>query len=497
MSGRKASEVNALLHNGEKTRSASMNVLENLCKEAQREAEKCAKRAKEVESKIAKTSFEISEECIKEFPEAAKKLQSEIQAFKNDMSIQNVKYENGDYDALMKKYQEVDWKADKIREEIQEKIKNQPYRDAWYCDSEYSAARNVQQEYNELSREVQALGGKNAKVSMQAKACTAALEKRINMCDELQQAVSDLEDKAKQIIELRQQASAARDAINKQFQEIDEKIAVKFLKTKYDALKKEVKQAVSSDDNELINQCNEVIGSISEFNNELSVVYGQYLQKKSELETALEALQNRVTRGVYSNPLDEFRDPEEDKYSLLEFLKKYGDEGEYVTEIEAALKAIEADISQDAFEKAQAEIDKLENVITEASGVAATVHENKMKTINNMLTIQDVMMDLNYDVMVTENSNSKDGYCIECTAGDECITFDRVTVVDDGKAIIDIDHKESTKGTCKASWVQIREKLSEEGLFLEDIKKNGKTIFESQAKAANSSVPSEGVRSNQ
>ena len=107
------------------------------------------------------------------------------------------------------------------------------------------------------------------------------------------------------------------------------------------------------------------------------------------------------------------------------------------------------------------------------------------------------MLDLNYDVMVTENSNSKDGYCIECTAGDECITFDRVTVVEDGKAIIDIDHKESTKGTCKASWVQIREKLSEEGLFLEDITKNGKSIFEPSSKSESASVPAEGVRSNQ
>lgn len=99
---------------------------------------------------------------------------------------------------------------------------------------------------------------------------------------------------------------------------------------------------------------------------------------------------------------------------------------------------------------------------------------------------------------VTEEAKS----CLDCTyseavVGDECITFDRVTVVEDGKAIIDIDHKESTKGTCKASWVQIREKLSEEGLFLEDITKNGKSIFEPSSKSESASVPAEGVRSNQ
>lgn len=266
---------------------------------------------------------------------------------------------------------------------------------------------------------------------------------------------------------------------------------------KYVALKKEVEKTRALGDTEIVNACNHVIGNISEFQNELSVVYGQYLQRKSELETALEAMRDRVTRGVYSNPEDEFKDVQCKRNSLLEFLDKYGDEGEYVPEIEAALKAIQKDIEKDAFEQADSKINKLENMITEASGVAAVMHENKMKTINNMLTIQDVMLDLNYDVMVTENSNSKDGYCIECTAGDECITFDRVTVVEDGKAIIDIDHKESTKGTCKASWVQIREKLSEEGLFLEDITKNGKSIFEPSSKSESASVPAEGVRSNQ
>lgn len=189
-------------------------------------------------------------------------IRRQIETFKKDRSIQNVKYRNEEYDNIMSKYKEVDRKADKVRSDLQKKIKSQPYSDAWYCDSEYSAARNVQAEYNVLSKEVQELGG-------------------------------------------------------------------------------------------------------------------------------------------------------------------------------------------------------------------------------------------NYDVMVTENSNSKDGYCIECTAGDECITFDRVTVVEDGKAIIDIDHKESTKGTCKASWVQIREKLSEEGLFLEDITKNGKSIFKPSSKSESASVPAEGVRSNQ
>lgn len=186
------------------------------------------------------------------------------------------------------------------------------------------------------------------------------------MCGDLQKAISDLERKAKQIIELRQKASAAKEAIQKQFDEIDSKIAVKFLNEKYVALKKEVEKTRALGDTEIVNACNHVIGNISEFQNELSVVYGQYLQRKSELETALEAMRDRVTRGVYSNPEDEFKDGQCKRNSLLEFLDKYGDEGEYVPEIEAALKAIQKDIEKDAFEQADSKINKLENMITEA-----------------------------------------------------------------------------------------------------------------------------------
>ena len=88
--------------------------------------------------------------------------------------------------------------------------------------------------------------------------------------------------KAKQIIELRLKASVAKEAIQKQFDEIDSKIAVKFLNEKYVALKKEVEKTRALGDTEIVNACNHVIGNISEFQNELSVVYGQYLQRKSE-----------------------------------------------------------------------------------------------------------------------------------------------------------------------------------------------------------------------
>ena len=128
------------------------------------------------------------------------------------------------------------------------------------------------------------------------------------------------------------------------------------------------------------------------------------------------------------------------------------------------------------FDETEKELKSVEALIADASEYAANLHENKMKTIYNMLTIEKAMLELNYDVNVSENPNGEDGYCVECSAGDECITFDKVSVVDDGRVIITIDHKEATKGTCAASWDEIRKKLAENELFIEDITKNGKSI---------------------
>ena len=95
-----------------------------------------------------------------------------------------------------------------------------------------------------------------------------------------------------------------------------------------------------------------------------------------------------------------------------------------------------------------------------------------------MLTIEKAMLELNYDVNVSENPNAEDGYCVECSAGDECITFDKVSVVDDGRVIITIDHKETTKGTCAASWDEIRKKLAGKRIiYMIDITKNSQNQY--------------------
>ena len=61
MSGRKASEVNSLLRNGEKTRSASMDIMNSSCKKVKKEIENAREQRKECERTIRNIDFNISE----------------------------------------------------------------------------------------------------------------------------------------------------------------------------------------------------------------------------------------------------------------------------------------------------------------------------------------------------------------------------------------------------------------------------------------------------
>ena len=161
-------------------------------------------------------------------------------------------------------------------------------------------------------------------------------------------------------------------------------------------------------------------------------------------------------------------------------MKNFGN-SQFVNDIENLVNKLKADFKAEKFSDVKKTFESTMQIIDEASNYAATTHENQAKTILNMLTIKKVMLNLNYDVTVTKNSEYGDGYSIECRAGDEIIDFDRVTMTEDGKPVIDIDHTEATKGTCHKPWSTIQKSMAEEGLIIEDIKWHGVSVLNKQA----------------
>ena len=102
-------------------------------------------------------------------------------------------------------------------------------------------------------------------------------------------------------------------------------------------------------------------------------------------------LEKRVNKQVFSDPEDEFSENDANMNSLIEFLKKFSKE-DYPFEILERLEKSEKMIRDDKFDETEKELKSVEALIADASEYAANLHENKMKTIYNMLTIEKAML---------------------------------------------------------------------------------------------------------
>ncbi len=410
----------------------------------------------------------------------AAELKAEIGNIKKSYKSQGDQYSifflNNKYEDLLSSYGKVDKRADEVRRDLNKRIQTQRYGD-WYCDAEYKRANIIKGEYNELSKKVKEIKREYSSKELIAKSAETSAKAKIDQINSLKKRIKDMEEKAKASQKIREEANAIRTEIQESFSKIDSKIAEKFMKEEYTALNNKIDVFIRKVDSSVKSGYKAIASEIENFNTGLQRKYNEYLEKKRVLEAELEALTGRINNKAYSDPEDEFKreDKRGAKRSLLQFLREFA-KGKFVSDIESAVNNIKSALNNDNFPEAEKRLKAAEKIINEASDFAAAAHENKMKNITVMLAIRKAMYELKYDVKVTKNENSDDGYNIDCNLGDENIIFDRVTITDEGNPVIDIDHHESAKGNCANSWHVIRQRLAAENIFIEDIKKDGVSI---------------------
>lgn len=487
MSGRKASEVNSLLRNAVKTRTNSMSILEDIYNKLHKNIQAANSKAQELKGYVESKDYEICDEARKEFSKNAEDLQAEIVRLRDKVNTLSFTIDDKEYSSLRNEYKKVDDEAEIVRREVKEKIKSQGRNDPWYCDAEFAHARQVQDKYKELADKAKRLNNSMSGSTSSVNSDMCAMDENKKQAIKLKEMVSALNRKAKDLVKLRADASNARDEIRKELKDIDSDIAKKFLSAEYERTSQEIQKYLQLSDEDVVKAFTKMTSEITEFVNSLQARYAEYLEKQSIVRGKIEAVEERISNKAYSNPEDEFKQGNREMFSLVEFIDKYGD-SKQIKEIHDELSRCRKFFQNDDFEEANNSVDILMGLVNKAANNASLIHENRMKTIINMLTIKKAMLELRYDVEVRKNESSDDGYCISCTDGDESIRFDKVTVINDGQPIITIDHKEATNGTCAASWYEIRQKLSEEGLFIEDITKNGKSIHIANSKRMSGNV---------
>ena len=473
MSGRKSSEVNEMLSKAKTTRNSGIEVIKSTLKEESVIIGECKSVQEETKDFFEKTRFSLSTEAQQEFSVEAEQLKDAFARLKARAKITNNTSSKNVFTEIEAEYAECDYEADCIRE----KIKSKPH----YCDPEYRQASDVHRRYVDLKNRCNNLRNTvSKKISqMQVEINNSHIQKA--EYEDLLNRKKDLEKKSKDIVAMRAKADLAKKNVNNDFGGIDTAIANKFMKKEFSVLQKSVSDFTSQNDSNVVNNCQKIVSEITSFKNKLQDVYNDFLARQKEAKSLIDSILDRINKPLYSNPEDEFRKLEVKKLSsLADFLKNFGN-SQFVNDIENLVNKLKADFKAEKFSDVKKTFESTMQIIDEASNYAATTHENQAKTILNMLTIKKVMLNLNYDVTVTKNSEYGDGYSIECRAGDEIIDFDRVTMTEDGKPVIDIDHTEATKGTCHKPWSTIQKSMAEEGLIIEDIKWHGVSVLNKQA----------------
>ncbi|MGN1137347.1 MAG: hypothetical protein ACI4SF_14150 [Oscillospiraceae bacterium] len=492
MSGRKASEVNQLLRNGKNARSGAVDMINSSYRSVIDSEKRMISAIADAKSRLNNMTFDMST-AESEFTDAANRIKAELSELGKQISslseFSETKTLKSEFEELNREYEDTDRKAEKVSSDLKEKINSQGRSDPWYCDDEYRAANAVSKEYAALKKRANSLNNKLSNNVNLSNQLIARANKLAEQSDRLISEGKKLEEKAKQAAKLRADAGKARESVTGDLNAINADIARKFLPDEYAKIKSEVSDFCTLYDGEIVKKFSLVTSSIKEFSTELDKKYSEFLKKQSEVNALLGSIEQRFGAEVFTDPADDFRAGEHMKMDLISFLKKFC-AGKYVDDISKIFEKAKRLFQKEEFVETEKELASLSDIVDLASEYAAAQHERQKVQLENALAIRDTMLKMKYDVRSRINKNSDGtigGYDIICSAGDEEIIFENVCVNDDGNFGFGINHKESSTGTCSGSWHDIRNELAQNGIFIEDITKNGVSVH-----SANRSTVSKG-----
>ncbi|MFI3211405.1 MAG: hypothetical protein R3Y64_10210, partial [Peptostreptococcaceae bacterium] len=188
-----------------------------------------------------------------------------------------------------------------------------------------------------------------------------------------------------------------------------------------------------------------------------------------------------IKNSIYYDPMDYARNGDKaNQIDVVKFLNQFA-KGAYVSELNDSIANIKGLIDAEKFDTANEESNKTIEILEKSMAFATLKQENLVKNTTLTLDIRNVMRKMNYEVSATKiDGDITNGFSITCKSGDEIIDFDKVMIDDEGKVIIDIDHTESLTGSCANKWDKIQAAFINEGILMQDVTKNGRSILNRQ-----------------
>lgn len=478
MSGRKSTEVNALLARGREARKAGMGNFLNMTIKAADSLKTNQKEIADIYDRVYSRKPDIKKESRNEFPQESSQIQEEYKRIQK--AVQKIDY-SGDINYMESKTKSIESrikKADARGDDIRKRIRNK----SWYCDDEYREADQLVKEYRDISSEKNRLVEKmnqKAKHSSQILVQYQSLEDQL---DQVMAAESELNEKAARIIELRKRAGDAREYVKKVFGNIDIELAEKFVSEEYHKMKEEVDSFCKLGDEEIVDKISRMTERVSILSNNVGKCYSEFLEKKKKAENAVNSNKVMLDRdgNYYFDPMDYVKNKDNAvKIALTDYLREYSDKKDLIKEIEDGVGKAEALLLAENFDGVEEQTEKNAEMIQQASQYAALLQEHMVTNYFMAKDMRNVMKKMGFEVGAYKiDGHVKNGWRISATnPNGESIDFTKVFIDDGGKPSIEINHK--TMGDCPSKWSDICQNLEDKDIFIEKIEmENGTTILD-------------------
>lgn len=472
MSGRKSTEVSGLLSNGEKTRKVSNEKLKQIIIECERSIKNDSGTYNETKNNILANKTDFSSDALNEFKEETGNIKKQLDSITKgivdfNFNLNNINEQNAQLDNQLAN-------LDVQTKNLYSAVRNKND----YCDKEYAQAAVIKGEYEQISRTKNQLGENAKTTKSNATIFTNNISSLSKQHSNLISEIEKINKKAASIVQIRQQVSEIKSFVSDAINEINKEDANKFMDLKWSSLLSSVEKFNGFGDSEIISSFDTLEQEISVFKSELLDKKNAFEKEKSETLSLINETEKLLTIDKFYDPIDYLQNENDaNSFDLKEFLQTYMS-NEYVSEISGEIEKANQYYKNEAFSDSKKIVGDVRKLINKTISYANIKQENMLKNVKLSMDIRNVMMDLNYKADTTIiGGNVSNGFKITCSVGEEIIDFDKIYVDDDGNPIVDIDHTESFNGSCNVKWENLQKEFINNGIFLNDVKKNGHSVI--------------------
>ena len=359
-------------------------------------------------------------------------------------------------------------KAANLREEIR--------RSSDYMDAEYNEAKVINSRIQSLRMQYTSLVSKVSNENTLICQTAENLESKFRDLTNLKNEIRHFRKQAEEIKKIRTQANALKKMLDDIFKSIDKDKALKFYNGNYNKLLHEKQQFNKLADESIIDGYSNLSAKLSNFKNEVESAYNQWLADKQYSENFLESLKQIKDRNdcILIEDLAEGSDRKTDKLTYFDTYYKTSHRKNFLE----LIKQAENELKQENFKNCNKILKEATELYENISVKADELRLKIEAELNITLKMRSIMEDLGF--YQTElnfiDGDVLNGFYLNCRNGDT-INFEEIRFNEKGELTVNLDHQESTDGTCSVRWKDMKERFNNEGIPLTDVTKHGRSVI--------------------